>query len=133
MRTRVSVYALALHDDLVLLTQLADHTYRPGCWTLPGGTMDHGEQPVETLVREAYEETGLHAEGLELFHAESYSESERGLYIKVQLVYTAHMRGAPRVVEVGGTTGGVAWVPRAQVPSLPTVPLLDSVMQRVAG
>jgi len=131
LRTRVSVYALALHDDHVLLAQLAQHTFRPGCWTLPGGTMDHGEQPTETLVREAFEETGLHASGLELFHAESYSESEGGLYMKVQLVYSAHMRGEPLVQEVGGTTSGAAWVPRGELASMHTIPLLDSVMALV--
>ncbi|MFF4859930.1 GNAT family N-acetyltransferase [Streptomyces rubiginosohelvolus] len=32
-------------------------------WQFPGGTMDHGEQPLQTALRECYEETGLAVKG----------------------------------------------------------------------
>lgn len=35
MRTRVSAYALAIHDGHVLLTQLASFCTNGGHWTLP--------------------------------------------------------------------------------------------------
>ncbi|WP_236577198.1 GNAT family N-acetyltransferase [Streptomyces sp. MBT55] len=39
-------------------------TYSPSHpWQFPGGTMDHGEQPLQTAQRECYEETGLVAKG----------------------------------------------------------------------
>ena len=59
MKTRVSAYGLVVNGDRILLTQLAAHCYRPGQWTLPGGGMDHGELPEQTLQREFLEETGL--------------------------------------------------------------------------
>jgi 8-oxo-dGTP pyrophosphatase MutT (NUDIX family) len=31
----------------------------PGTWALPKGLVDAGERPVETALREAYEETGI--------------------------------------------------------------------------
>ena len=34
---------------------------REGTWALPKGLIDPGEKGAETAVREAYEETGLHA------------------------------------------------------------------------
>ena len=40
----------------LLLGQRADD----GRWALPGGIVDPGEQPAETVVREVYEETGVH-------------------------------------------------------------------------
>ena len=40
----------------VLLGQRADD----GGWALIAGVMDPGEQPAETVVREVYEETGVH-------------------------------------------------------------------------
>lgn len=130
MKTRVSVYALALHEDRVLLTQLAPYCTRGGSWTLPGGGIDHGEQPVEALVREVYEETGLAATDPELLHAMSYSETtDRGLYMAVQLVYRVPLRGTPRVVEVGGSTADVAWVPLAAVHERPVVPLVERLLQ----
>ena len=92
--------------------------------------MNHGEQPVETLVRETYEETGLEVRDAELVHARSYSESDRGPYMAVQLVYRAEMEGAPVVVEVGGSTAAAAWIPLSEVEALPTVGLVDDVIQR---
>jgi 8-oxo-dGTP pyrophosphatase MutT (NUDIX family) len=35
-------------------------------WSLPGGMMEPGERIVECLVREVYEETGLHVEPVRL-------------------------------------------------------------------
>jgi 8-oxo-dGTP diphosphatase len=40
----------------ILLEQRADD----GRWSLPAGAIDPGEQPADTIVREVYEETGVH-------------------------------------------------------------------------
>ena len=94
--------------------------------------MDHGEQPEETLVREVFEETGLQVSGPKLIHAQSYSESSRGPYLAVQLIYRVSVEGTPRVMEEGGTTAAVAWVPLEQMASLPTVPFVAEVLQRLS-
>jgi 8-oxo-dGTP pyrophosphatase MutT (NUDIX family) len=49
----------AVLDDAgrVLLVERADN----GRWALVAGVMDPGEQPAETIVREVYEETAVHA------------------------------------------------------------------------
>jgi 8-oxo-dGTP pyrophosphatase MutT (NUDIX family) len=43
-------------DGHVLLLQRSDN----GLWDFPAGTPDPGEHPVQTLIREVFEETGLH-------------------------------------------------------------------------
>lgn len=42
----------------MLLVRHADR----GIWVLPGGAIDPGETPADALVRELWEETGLHVE-----------------------------------------------------------------------
>lgn len=131
MKTRVSSYALVVSDGRILLTQLADHCYRPGHWTLPGGGMDHGELPEQTLAREFFEETGLTATNLELFHVHAFSEDTRGPFMGVQIVYRAQASGTPCVQEVGGSTAAVAWVPLSELGSLSRVPVLDVVLDKL--
>lgn len=41
---------------------LFKHTYRKYEWGIPGGTLEYGEQPAEAMVREFFEETGMHIE-----------------------------------------------------------------------
>ena len=131
MKTRVSAYGLVIRDEQILLTQLADYCYRPGHWTLPGGGMDHGELPEQTLQREFFEETGLTASELELFHVHAFSEDVRGPFLGVQIVYRAQAEGIPHVQEVGGSTAAVAWVPLSELAALPRVPGLDVVLERL--
>ena len=61
-RQRVAVYGLCTNEagDL-LLVRAAAHLTVAGRWFLPGGGVDHGEEPTEALRREFAEETGLDA------------------------------------------------------------------------
>ncbi|MEU4388616.1 NUDIX domain-containing protein [Promicromonospora sp. NPDC023805] len=54
MTFRLAAYALCIDAGRVLLVhhRATDH------WTLPGGGVEHGEDPIETPVRELHEETG---------------------------------------------------------------------------
>ena len=48
---RVAAYAVCVREEEILL---ARWVARDGVkkWTLPGGGMDHGEDPLDTVVRE---------------------------------------------------------------------------------
>jgi 8-oxo-dGTP diphosphatase len=57
---RIGAYAVVLRDGAVLLARwLAPDLPR---WTLPGGGLDHGEDPRDAAVREVEEETGYQVE-----------------------------------------------------------------------
>lgn len=47
-----------LHDGEVLLLK-RNRAPHIGLWSAPGGKMEHGESPQETVCREIFEETGL--------------------------------------------------------------------------
>jgi len=56
---RIAAYGLLIDDDRVLVVQAGAASDVPGRWFLPGGRVEHGEDPVETVQREFLEETGL--------------------------------------------------------------------------
>jgi 8-oxo-dGTP diphosphatase len=59
-RRRIGVYGICRDEaGRVLLVRQAPHTANAGAWQLPGGGVDHGEDPLHALVREFREETGL--------------------------------------------------------------------------
>lgn len=61
----VSVGAIVTNDEGKVL--LLDHVLRPGSgWGVPGGFINHNEQPAEAARREICEEIGLEIENLEL-------------------------------------------------------------------
>lgn len=127
-RTRVGVYAVAVHRGSVLLTLLHRSDPDGGRWTLPGGGLDFGEQPEEGLHREVYEETGLSGEITGFLGVDSHlidPHPEHARLHAVQLVYGMRLRGTPRVIEVEGSTIDARWVPLVDLPRLRCVPLVE--------
>ena len=58
MRTnvRVAAYGVCVRDGRILLARWTGAD-GPARWTLPGGGMEHGEDPYDTVVREVEEPT----------------------------------------------------------------------------
>ena len=123
-RRRLAVYAVVVRDDSVLLAQLSSRTGWPGTWTLPGGGIDHGEDPRAALQREVMEETAQVATLGRVLDVDSVHHVGRGPsgdvedYQAVRLLFEATVPLAappPQVLEVDGSTAAVAWHPLADV------------------
>ena len=139
-RQRVAAYAVIVRDDQILLCRLAERVTKDELWTLPGGGLDHGEDPRAAVLREIHEETGLTAEVGErprVYSAHQPSlwrEGGRYDYHALRIVYDGWVppgSPAPRVVEVDGSTAEAAWVPLVDVYS-GAVPVVAMVTEALA-
>lgn len=112
-------------DGAILLTRLSSIEPEAGRWTLPGGGMEFGEHPHDTLTREFVEETGLVPEIGSLLDVRSWfraADDRRPSMHVLQIVYEVVATGHPRVLEVGGSTAEAAWV---DLDAVGTYPLVD--------
>jgi ADP-ribose pyrophosphatase YjhB (NUDIX family) len=141
-RQRVAAYAVILRvgpgstdGQEILLSRLAERITTDELWTLPGGGLDHGEDPRDAVLREVREETGLEADVGQT--ARVYSAHLPGVWRDgrrvdahaLRIVYdgwVAPDAPEPRVVEVDGSTAAAAWQPVADVVDgrLPVAPLV---------
>ncbi|GGB61488.1 NTP pyrophosphohydrolase [Roseibium aquae] len=55
----VAACALIDPDGRILLAQRPEGKAMAGLWEFPGGKVEAGERPEETLIRELYEELGI--------------------------------------------------------------------------
>ena len=116
--TRVSAYAVCTDDDgRLLLARIAPGytTSIDGWWTLPGGGLEHGEEPIVGALRELEEETGLTGEVTGLLDVASWHSiytNRDGLeedYHGVRVLYRCRVTGGDLRVEVGGSTDDCRW------------------------
>jgi ADP-ribose pyrophosphatase YjhB (NUDIX family) len=127
---RVAAYAVCVRDEQVLLARwvAGDGTKR---WTLPGGGMDHAEDPLDTVVRELDEETGYAVEPVRLLGIDSITRRyprKLGMFADfhgLRIVYEGRITGGELRPEEGGSTDLAAWHPLAAVDDLHRVELVD--------
>jgi 8-oxo-dGTP diphosphatase len=95
---RHGVYGIALRDSHILLTQKKSGPYQ-GLWGLPGGGIEFGETPEDTLRREFLEETALKIGRVDLLDVTTFTcEYERAGFHHVGLIY--HVRDWIEQVEL---------------------------------
>ncbi|MEU6808145.1 NUDIX hydrolase [Streptomyces sp. NPDC046831] len=131
---RVAAYAVCVRDGRLLLARGRGRDGRPE-WTLPGGGLEHGEDPYDAVVREVAEETGYRVEVARLLGVDSLRQAlpRRGTrsardHHAVRLVYEGRIAGGELRHETGGSTDMAAWHPLDAVPALARVGLVDAAL-----
>lgn len=111
VRLTADVVLFARRDDelCVLLIRRGCDPYA-GCWALPGGHVDPGEETLLAARRELLEETGLHAPVMDSLGVYARpGRDPRGRY--VTFVYTATLDGPPPALTAGDDATEAAWWP----------------------
>lgn len=119
VRQRPAAYAMVLSERGLLATEFSPKTAVPGMWGLPGGGIDDGENPAQTIIREVAEETSQRIDIDHLLDVQTdhwIGLSPTGVvedFHAVRVIYAAHCvdPSDPSVVDVGGTTESARWIP----------------------
>ncbi|MGO1959339.1 MAG: NUDIX hydrolase, partial [Canibacter sp.] len=137
MDMRVAAYAVIERRGEVLLTH-----WRRGKmhgWTLPGGGIESGEDPRDTVVREVQEETGLNARVGKLVGVDSrvmvredVPDGKTPELHTIRIVYRATVNDGPLVNEVDGSSDEARWIPLNELGNYRTLSLVNTSL-RMSG
>jgi ADP-ribose pyrophosphatase YjhB (NUDIX family) len=124
--TRVAAYGLLQVDKKLLLCRLSQRVgMNPGCWTLPGGGLDFGEDPEDAVIREFKEETGLLVKVDSLVAIDSLCDGmpDWGPMHSIRIIYKVQYLAGELQYETDGSTDLCAWHTHTQTQTLPLVDL----------
>ncbi|MFC9862839.1 MULTISPECIES: NUDIX hydrolase [unclassified Streptomyces] len=122
---RLAAYAVCIEDGRVLLAHHAS-----GNWTLPGGRVEHAEDPFDAVIREVAEETGCDAAVERLLGVDSRvipaAVARAGItHQNVGIFYQVRITGGQLRPEPNGETVESVWTPVPEVARLRRSSLVD--------
>ena len=123
-RQRVAAYAV-MRDGAgrLLLVRAAPYLTVAGWWFLPGGGIEHGEEPVDSLRREVHEETGLAIDAATLLGvlSDTWPVPDGTLLHTVRLIYRVDAWSGELRPEASGSSDDAAWFDAAELAAVPIV------------
>ncbi len=139
---RVAVYGICLNGTpgeagdgkgtRVLLVRAAPYLTVAGQWFLPGGGLDHGEDPVDGLRREFHEETGLEVTPGPLLGVISdvftLPDGQGTSLHSLRIIYGIDRYSGALRDEVGGSSDAARWVPLDEAQDLPLRPYVRQAL-----
>jgi 8-oxo-dGTP diphosphatase len=133
-RQRIAAYGVCRDDDgRILLARASPAITLQGRWFLPGGGVDHGERPTDSLTREMEEESGLTVTVGALFDVLSDVRTiPDGTNLHtVRIIYDIASWSGTLRPEVGGTTDAVGWFTPEEVRDMPLAHYVQIVVDRL--
>lgn len=134
-RQRIAAYGVVRDDeDRILLARAAPLLTLRGRWFLPGGGVQHGESPTDSLRREIAEESGLTVVPGPLLDVLSDVRTipDGTSLHTVRLIYEVASWHGTLEAEVDGTTDAVAWFRMNEARELPLARYVETVLGRLA-
>jgi 8-oxo-dGTP diphosphatase len=130
-RRRIAAYGLCREEDRVLLTRGSRLCEFPGVWQIPGGGLEHAEDPADGIVREFAEETGLQVRvtGVRTVVADVIRLADVGVAMHTdRVVYDVAVRSGQLRPEPNGTTDRVAWLSLDEARQVPLMPFTAELL-----
>ncbi|WP_234390637.1 NUDIX hydrolase [Nocardia suismassiliense] len=129
MSFRLAAYAVCIDDGRVLLARQVSPDGESN-WTLPGGKVEHGEDPFDAVIRELTEETGCRGSVERLLGVDSRvipaAVARAGTeHQNVGIFYRVRVTGGRLRPESNGETAEPTWTPLAEVDRLRRSSLVD--------
>ena len=114
---------MLIQDGKTLLLRRAQGRYEGGLWDIPGGTVEAGECPAETVVREFREETGLRIRVRSEFTRRTTMDTQGRLILFVTITFLVDLLDtAKNRVKISHEHDAFVWVDLHHVAQFPVVP-----------
>ncbi|MCB9007924.1 MAG: NUDIX hydrolase [Ardenticatenaceae bacterium] len=121
---KVGVGVFVVHEGKILLVRRTMHP-EIGKWSIPAGFLDAGENPEETAVREALEETNLHVAIEELVGVFHNPPAQGGASIFI--MYQARLLGG--TLQAGDDADAAAFFAPDNLPEIAFASTLAAIEQ----
>lgn len=130
MSFRLAAYAVCIAEGRLLLARHVPSDGREHVWTLPGGKVEHAEDPFDAVTREVAEETGYDSVVERLLGVDSRvipaAESRLGVtHQNVGIFYRVRITGGEMRPEPNGEVAESVWTPISKVALLRRSSLVD--------
>ncbi len=128
--TRVAAYAVCVDAGRILLARWVGPDGKR--WTMPGGGLEHGEDPFHAAIRETLEETGYAIAiesllGIDSVHRRHppVSGGREVDFHGIRIIYAARVVAGSLRHEIGGSTDQAAWIDLDKVAGLDPAGLVN--------
>jgi 8-oxo-dGTP diphosphatase len=84
--TKIAIGIIRSQDCQIFITQRGEDSHLAGFWEFPGGKIELGETPYQTLQREILEEIDIHINQAQFLKVVNHSYDDRDITIHAYLV-----------------------------------------------